>query len=125
MNLILIAIGGALGSVARYLMQSLIGHYAGKDFPYGTLIVNISGSVVMGLFIGWLARATQGSQEQIRLFVAIGILGGYTTFSSFSLESINLLEEGRWGAMGLYIAASVMLSLVGLMLGLRLMRSFA
>jgi len=120
-----VALGGALGSVARYLMQSFIGHYTGPGFPYGTLIVNISGSAIMGLFIGWLARGDLLHGQDLRLFVAIGILGGYTTFSSFSLESITLMEEGRWGAMGAYIAASVVLSLAGLLMGLRLMRAFA
>jgi len=123
MNLLFVAIGGAIGSVARYLIQSLIGHYAGSSFPYGTLIVNITGSVFMGLLIGWLGRMMPGHTQSIHLFVAVGVLGGYTTFSTFSLESVNLLEEGRWMAMSLYIVSSVVLSIGGLLVGLRLMRT--
>jgi CrcB protein len=126
MNLIYVAIGGAIGSVMRYLMQNLIGHLTGMAFPYGTLIVNISGSVLMGVFIGWLtARTSLTNAHDIRLFVAVGILGGYTTFSSFSLDAIVLMEEGKWMAMAMYVLSSVLLSLGGLLLGLRLMRVFA
>lgn len=126
MSILYIAIGGALGSVVRYLMQSFIGHYAGDGFPLGTLLVNISGSMLMGIFIGWLViRGTFANAQDLRLFVAVGILGGYTTFSSFSLDAITLLEQGRWGAMSAYILSSVLFSLAGLMLGLRLMRAFA
>jgi CrcB protein len=126
MNLLYVAIGGALGSVARYLMQTLIGKYSGVTFPYGTLIVNISGSIIMGLFIGWLAgRQTLSNAQDLRLFIAVGILGGYTTFSSFSLEAITLYEEGKVAAMAAYIIASVVISLLGLLAGLRLMRAFA
>jgi CrcB protein len=122
MTYIIIAFGGALGSVARYMMQSFIGSLTGPNFPYGTLIVNISGSIIMGLFIGWLARTNHENAQQLRFFIAIGILGGYTTFSSFSLEAITLYQEGRWLAMGMYIAGSVVLSLAGLLIGLKLMR---
>lgn len=125
MTLLYVAIGGAIGSVARYLMMSFIGHYTGTEFPYGTLLVNISGSLLMGILIGWLARTLPANQQDIRLFVAVGILGGYTTFSSFSLDAITLLEEGKWGAMSSYIMASVACSLAGLYAGLRLMRAFA
>jgi CrcB protein len=79
----------------------------------------------MGVFIGWLARALPANAADLRLFIAVGILGGYTTFSSFSLDAITLLEEGKWMAMSIYIITSVVLSLAGLMLGLKLMRAFA
>jgi CrcB protein len=125
MNMLFIAVGGALGSVVRYLMQSLIGRYAGSSFPYGTMIVNIAGSFAMGLLIGWIGRTIPEHAKEIHLFVAVGILGGFTTFSTFSLEAINLMEEGRWLAMGMYIASSVVISLLGLLTGLRLMRSIA
>ncbi len=121
-----VALGGAIGSVARYLMQSFVGHYTGNAFPWGTLMVNISGSLLMGLFIGWLAgRTSLSNANDLRLFVAVGIMGGYTTFSSFSLDAINLMEEGKWGAMGIYVLGSVLLSLAGLLAGLLLMRLFA
>lgn len=123
MNLIYVAIGGALGSVARYLMQSLVGHYAGSNFPYGTMIVNITGSLIMGVLAGWLGRTMPDHAQNIRLFFAVGVLGGYTTFSSFSLEAITLMEEGRWAAMTAYVGCSVVLSLGGLLVGLRLVRA--
>jgi CrcB protein len=125
MTLVFVAIGGAIGSMARYLMQSLIGAYMGDAFPYATLLVNISGSVLMGLLIGWLARATQTHQQELRLFLAVGVLGGYTTFSSFSLDAIFLFEKEKYMAMSIYVLASVAVSLVGLFAGLRIMRLFA
>lgn len=124
MTWLYIAIGGALGSMARYFMQSAIGRYAGLDFPYGTLIVNITGSVLMGIFIGWLARVDQGHAQNLRLFVAIGVLGGYTTFSSFSLDAITLMEEGKLSAMAVYVLSSVVISVAGLYAGLRFIRLF-
>ncbi len=120
-----VALGGAIGSVFRYLMQTLIGQYAGVDFPYGTLIVNITGSVLMGIFIGSMARMLPQHAQELRLLIAVGILGGYTTFSSFSLDAITLLEEGKFMAMSVYVVSSVVLSLAGLYAGLRLMRMFA
>ncbi|HEU5048551.1 MAG TPA: fluoride efflux transporter CrcB [Rickettsiales bacterium] len=123
MNLLYVAAGGATGAVIRFLMMNLIGHRMGNDFPYSTLIVNISGSLAMGLLIGWLARALPANASDIRLFLAVGVLGGYTTFSSFSLDAITLMEEGRIGSMAIYIVASVLLSLVGLLGGLYLIRT--
>jgi len=125
MTLLYVALGGALGSVARYLMQTLIGHYSGASFPYGTLLVNVTGSFLMGLVIGWLGRVMPAHAPELRLFLTVGILGGYTTFSSFSLDAIVLYDDDRWKAMGVYIAASVILSLAGLFAGLRLMRHLA
>jgi fluoride exporter len=125
MMLLYVAIGGALGSVARFLMQSFVGQVAGNEFPYGTLLVNISGSLLMGVFIGWLARTTPANAPDLRMFVAVGILGGYTTFSSFSLDAITLMEQGKWVSMGVYILASVIVSLLGLIAGLQFIRSFA
>ena len=123
MNLIYVAIGGAIGAVMRYLMMILIGHNLGNDFPYSTLLVNISGSFAMGVLIGWLARTLPVNASDIRLFVAVGVLGGYTTFSSFSLDAITLIEEGRLFSVITYITASVLLSLIGLMAGLYLTRT--
>jgi len=126
MNYLLIAIGGGLGSILRYVMQSVVGHLTGMDFPYGTLIVNISGSIVMGLFIGWMSAHTDlKNANDVRLFIAIGILGGYTTFSSFSLDAIVLYEKGKLMAMAVYVVSSVVISLLGVFAGLKLMRMFA
>ncbi len=125
MNVIYVAAGGALGSVLRYLLQNWVGAATGKDFPYGTMLVNIVGSFVMGAVIGWLARSAPQNAENIRLFVAVGVLGGFTTFSSFSLDAITLFEQGRLGAMSAYILASVICSLLGLLAGLQLMKAVA
>jgi len=123
MNIILVAIGGALGAVARYLMMNLIGHNLGNNFPYATIIVNVSGSLAMGLLIGWLANAIPQNASDIRLFLAVGVLGGYTTFSSFSLDAITLFERGELAAMAIYIFSSVCLSLIGLLAGLYIVRT--
>jgi len=125
MNMLYVAIGGAIGSVARYLMQSFIGRSWGGEFPYGTLAVNVSGSLAMGLLIGWLARAMPERAMDLRLFLAVGVLGGYTTFSSFSLDAITLFEEGKWLYMSVYVLASVACSLLGLLAGLYIVRALA
>lgn len=122
-NILYVAVGGAMGSVLRYLMQNLIGEWTGKDFPYGTMFVNIAGSFAMGALIGWLARSITENAHDIRLFVAVGVLGGFTTFSSFSLDAITLFEQGRIGAMSTYILASVVCSLLGLLAGLQLIKA--
>lgn len=113
-----IAIGGALGSVARYACSDLAARSFGGTFPWGTLIVNIVGSFVIGAF----ATLTGPDGRWIvapdaRLFVTIGICGGYTTFSSFSLQTLNLMRSGEMGAAGLNIAASLVLCLVSVWAG--------
>ncbi len=125
MTLLYVALGGAIGSVMRYLAMSFIGHTLGNDFPYSTLIVNVSGSLVMGVLIGWLAGVLPENAANIRLFVAVGVLGGYTTFSTFSLDAITLMEEGKVLYMAAYILFSVILSLGGLIVGLYLMRALS
>lgn len=119
---LLVGAGGALGAMARYGVASLVGRLWPTSFPLATLLINIIGSIAMGLFIGLLARFLPPNQEQARLFVAVGILGGFTTFSSFSLDSIVLLERGAWLQAGLYIALSVVVCLIGLYLGLLITR---
>jgi len=96
-----------------------------NGFPAATLVVNIVGSLAMGLLIGLLARTTPQLQNEIRLFVAIGVLGGFTTFSSFSLDAITLLERGDLALAAAYIGGSVLLSLAGLTLGLWAVRVVA
>jgi CrcB protein len=125
MELVYVAIGGALGSMGRYLMAMFVGHYTGNSFPYGTLVINITGSTLMGVLIGWLGRTAPEHAREIQLFLAVGILGGYTTFSAFSLDAIKLMEDGKFLAMGAYISASVICSLLGLIAGLHIMRAIA
>lgn len=121
---LLVASGGAFGSVCRYLVGVGAGRAFGSDFPFGTMIVNIAGSFVMGLFIELLALKFDGS-DSLRLFVAVGILGGFTTLSSFSLDTIVLFERGAVAAAAGYVGGSIILSLAALVAGLHLVRAFA
>lgn len=121
---LLVGIGGALGAIARFGAQNWIGSLP-NGFPAATFLVNIVGSIAMGVLIGVLAKTTPQYQNEIRLFVAVGIFGGFTTFSSFSLDAITLIERGDITLAGLYIVGSVLLSLAGLWMGMLAMRVIA
>lgn len=121
MNIVAIAIGGALGAVLRYLLMSAAGRVLGVGFPWGTLVVNIVGCVAMGVAIGVLARLSD-ADALWRSFVCIGLLGGFTTFSAFSLDAVVMVERGELMPAALYIIGSVVLSIVGLSAGLLLTR---
>jgi CrcB protein len=122
---LLVALGGAIGSIARYQvgrwMTWLMGPQAVTAFPWATLTVNIAGSLAMGVLAGFLARHGQGG-EHWRLFVGVGILGGFTTFSSFSLEMMLLIERGQAANAFLYAAISLLAGLSALYVGLVAMR---
>jgi CrcB protein len=121
---ILVFVGAGLGGVLRHTLNLAVGRLLGTGFPWATAFINVSGSFTMGFFIGWLAfKAGAGWTQSARLFVATGVLGGYTTFSSFSLESILLLERGEAGAAAAYVGGSVLLGIVGLWGGLSLARA--
>ncbi len=122
---LLVGIGGALGSMARYGGGVLVGRVWPSAFPLATLLINIAGSLAMGLFIGFLARTTPAWQAEARLFVAIGVFGGFTTFSSFSMDTIALLERGEIGQAVLYVLVSVLVAIAALYAGLLLMRGSA
>ena len=122
---LLVGLGGALGSVARYGSGVLVGRLWGSAFPLATLLINIAGSLAMGLFMGYLARTTPAWQADARLFVAVGIFGGFTTFSSFSLDTIALIERGEIGPALVYVLVSVVVAIVALYGGLVLMRGSA
>lgn len=122
---LLVAAGGALGSVARYGTGVLVGKFWSSTFPLGTMLINIAGSLAMGLFIGFLARTTPGWQADGRLFVAVGIFGGFTTFSSFSLDAVAMFERGEIGQALLYVMVSVIVGIAALYGGLVLMRGAA
>jgi CrcB protein len=122
---LLVAIGGALGSVARYGTGVAVGRVWNLSFPLGTMLINIAGSLVMGLFIGYLARTTPSWQADARLFVAVGVLGGFTTFSSFSLDTISMIERGDIGPALAYVLASVIIGIGALYVGLLVMRGSA
>jgi CrcB protein len=121
---LLVGIGGALGAMARFGMQNLVGPTP-NGFPVATLLINIAGSVAMGVLVGVLSKTTPHYANEIRLFVAVGIFGGFTTFSSFSLDAITLIERGEIGLATAYIVGSVVLSIAGLWMGLLAMRVIA
>lgn len=121
LNFVLVAIGGALGSVARYGVSLAGGRLLGIGFPYGTLFVNVTGSFAMGALIAWLGRHVELPPEW-RLFLAVGVLGGYTTFSSFSLDAIALWEGGAQGTALLYVGLSMVVGLLALAAGLAIVR---
>ena len=100
----------------------LVGRLVPTTFPLATMLVNIAGSLIMGLFIGWLARTTPAWQADARLFFAVGVLGGFTTLSSFSLDTVVLIERGEIAQAALYVAVSVIVSIAALFVGLLVMR---
>jgi CrcB protein len=122
--IILVFVGAGLGGVLRHLLNLGIGRAVGTAFPWATMFINITGSIAMGLLLGWLAfRADEPWALPTRLFIATGVLGGYTTFSTFSLETIVLIERNQMGAALGYAGGSVALGLFGLWAGLSLARS--
>ena len=120
-SLLYVALGGAMGASARHLLGGVIMRAAGPGFPYGTLCANVLGSFLMGVLVAWLAARSVGDSAW-RLFIGVGLLGGFTTFSSFSLDAILMLEKKAYGLFAAYVGGSVILSLLGLMLGLMLAR---
>lgn len=115
---ILVALGGAIGTLARFWGSALVARYFGETFPLGTLLVNISGCLIIGIFSTltgpegrWLVA------PELRGFVMIGICGGYTTFSSFSLQTLNLLQDGEWLYASLNVAGSVLFCLLSVWAG--------
>lgn len=121
-NLLLVMIGGGIGAGLRHLANGLALRLAGPNFPVGTMAINIIGSLAMGLVIGMLARRA-GDTNAVRLFIATGILGGFTTFSAFSLDFATLWERGATGHALFYVAVSVLGSLAAVFLGLWLVRA--
>lgn len=120
MNWLLVMLGGALGSGARYGLGLALG---GGRFPWGTFAVNLGGGLAMGLVIGGLARVA--GSEPWRLLLGIGFLGGFTTFSSFALDAVTLVERGAPGLAALYVLGSVAGAIGGVAAGLALARGLA
>lgn len=114
---LLVALGGGVGAWLRFVAGRLIGQ---TTFPYATLTINILGSFAMGLLAGWLARQG-GASEGWRLLLGVGVLGGFTTFSAFSLEIVTLAQRGAIGAASAYAALSLAGGIIGLIAGLRIM----
>jgi CrcB protein len=122
---IIVFIGAGLGGVLRHALNNTIPKALGLDFPWATAIINVTGSIAMGLLVGWLAfKAGAGWTQHFRLFAATGILGGYTTFSTFSLETVLLLERHAYASAAAYVCGSVICGVAGLFAALMFTRSF-
>jgi len=119
-----VALGGAVGSVARYLAGIGAGRLFGTHFPWGTLIINVTGSFLIGVFVGLFATRWDASPA-LRIFLTVGICGGYTTFSTFSLDTFYLIERGQSWQSAAYMVLSVLLSVGALIAALRLVRTLA
>jgi CrcB protein len=115
MTALVIFVGAGLGGVARYAVSQWVQADAGANFPWGTLLINVTGSLLL-TFVYGLLEGTAAAPEW-RAFLGIGVLGGYTTFSTFSYETVRLLQDGEWERTLLYVLGSVVLSLAGAVLG--------
>ncbi len=113
-----VAFGGAIGSMARFLMVSFVGKYTSPDFPYGTLAVNVLGGLLLGLWVGSMAYISPAKARDLHLLFAVGALGGFTTFSAFSLDIILLVERGGLVQAMFYVVSSVLLSVAALFAGM-------
>jgi fluoride exporter len=123
---LLVFLGAGIGGALRHAVNVACAKACGVAFPWGTLAVNVAGSFAMGVLAGWLAaRAGEGWSPSVRLFLATGVLGGFTTFSAFSLDAVVLWERGTHTAAFAYVAASVLLSVGGLLGGLAVARAVA
>ena len=121
MGYVIVFVGAGIGGALRHGVNLAAVRLLGYGFPFGTLIVNVAGSFAMGLLAGWFAYRT-GIPQHMRLFLTTGILGGFTTFSAFSLDAALLIERNAWWLAAAYVAGSVLASLLALFVGLSLMR---
>jgi fluoride exporter len=125
-TIVLVFLGAGFGGVLRHYVNLGCGRLFGAQFPVGVMCINISGSLAMGLLAGYFAyRAGEGWPREARLFLMTGVLGGYTTFSAFSLDAVLLVERGDFGGAALYVAGSVGFSLGALVLGLYIARALS
>jgi fluoride exporter len=120
---LLVFVGGGMGAALRHGINVAFARWFGIGFPFHTLFENVSGSIAMGLLASYFVM-TPGSSQSLRLFLTTGILGGYTTFSAYSLDAALLYERGALGLAALYVIGSVVLSIAGLFAGLALVRHF-
>jgi fluoride exporter len=122
LRLALICLGGAAGTAARYLVSGLAARWFGAEFPFGTLIVNVAGSLLIGL-VQHVGLTTLAIPDTVRVMLTIGVLGGFTTYSSFSYETLQLVEDGAWGPAVLNVLVTTGLCLAACALGLGLGRA--
>ena len=120
-GILYVALGGALGASARHLLGMATLKAFGPDYPYGTMAANVIGGFLMGILAGWLALKVSGGTN-LRLFLGVGLLGGFTTFSAFSLDAVLMYEKKAYVALLSYVGGSVILSVGALMIGLILAR---
>ncbi|MBJ6124990.1 fluoride efflux transporter CrcB [Microvirga splendida] len=124
LSYLLVFLGAGIGGALRHGVNLGCARLCGTAFPWGTLTVNAVGSFLMGAVAAWLAfRAGEGWSQPLRLFLTTGILGGFTTFSAFSLDAVLIWERGQTGLAVAYVGASVILSIAGLLAGLALIRA--
>ncbi|HSC44455.1 MAG TPA: fluoride efflux transporter CrcB [Candidatus Acidoferrum sp.] len=123
MKIFLIALFGAIGTLARYGLQGVVQVRTGGTYPYGTLLINLSGCLLLG-FIGQLMLNRMLISSELRIAIAVGFFGGYTTFSSFGWETAKMLEDGEWLRATSYVAASVLAGLLLSVAGIRLANRF-
>lgn len=119
----IVFLGAGIGGSLRHGVNLACGRWCGTEFPIGTLIINVIGCFSMGLIAGWFAFRSGGGQQGLRLFLTTGILGGFTTFSAFSLDTALLWERGQGSGAAFYVIASVLLSVAACFGGLALIRS--
>ncbi|HLU14631.1 MAG TPA: fluoride efflux transporter CrcB [Burkholderiaceae bacterium] len=124
LNFLLVFVGAGLGGAARYAVNSAALVYLGPSFPFGTLVVNVFGSLVMGLFAGWTPLLGEHLHAW-RLILTTGFLGGFTTFSAFSLDVVMLHDQGKWLLAAFYAVASVGFALAGLFIGIAIARALS
>ncbi len=123
---LLVFLGAGIGGALRHGVNVGCARMCGTAFPWGTLTVNVVGSIIMGALAGWLAfKAGEGWSQPLRLFLTTGILGGFTTFSAFSLDAVLIWERGQTGLSLAYVTTSVVLSIAGLVAGLTLVRAIS
>ena len=121
-KLFLVALGGAVGSTARYALGGLTLRWFGPGWPYGTFAANLIGGCLIGLLAGYLAHRGGADQERLRLLLQVGVLGGFTTFSAYSLETALIIERKAYGAAAGYAVSSVVLAVLAVFAGLILAR---
>ncbi|MGD9880731.1 MAG: fluoride efflux transporter CrcB [Reyranella sp.] len=122
MGYLVVFVGAGVGGSLRHFMNIWVAHHLGTHFPYHTFVINILGSLVMGLVAGWFIHRSD-PEGHLRLFLATGILGGFTTFSAFSLDAVLLWERHEHLLAALYVGGTVVLAIAGLVLGLWIMRT--
>lgn len=124
-SLLYVAFGGAIGASLRYVLGLAAMRSLGPGYPYGTMAANVIGGFLMGVLAGWLAFKVSGQEtgsENLKLFLGVGLLGGFTTFSAFSLDAMTMLEKKDYGHFFGYTVGSVVLSIGALMIGLMIAR---